>query len=165
MLKPLAFLFCAAALLVIAAPPDNDHPFNGKWNLDKSASTASEDIPDHVVQQIKQKGDELTIQTTWQEPQNGIAPLTLLGIMTTQLKLTTNGSESTNQIGPFKQVSKTTANGNQLVTDWTALVNGATVTGHWTRSLSDDGKGMTLDIKEQTSDGKSNEAHLVFKKK
>jgi hypothetical protein len=85
--------------------------------------------------------------------------------MTTHLTLTTDGQETTNFIGPFKQVSKTTQNGKQLVTDWQAVVNGENVKGQWTRTLSDDGKMMTLEIQESTNDGKSNSGKLTFKRK
>jgi hypothetical protein len=62
-------------------------------------------------------------------------------------------------------VSKTTQSGNQLVTDWTAAdQNGKTVSGHWTRTLSDDGNQMALEVQEEES-GKSNNARLVFRRK
>ena len=138
-----------------------DEGFAGKWVIDKGASTASFEIPDQLTQQIRNKGSELTILTTWREPQDGLAPLGLLGIMTTNLKLSLDGQDATNDIGPFKQVSKTTQNGNQLVTDYTAVVNGEQVTGRWTRTLAADGKQMTLDI-DQKSGSKSNQAKLVF---
>jgi hypothetical protein len=142
-----------------------DEGFSGKWVIDKSASTATADIPDNLTQQIKKKGDTYLIESYWREPHGGIAPLALLGIMTTNLKLGIDGREVRNDIGPFHQVSKTTMNGNQLVTDWTAIVNGQSVKGQWTRTLSEDGKGMTLDIQESTEDGKSNSGKLVFKRK
>jgi hypothetical protein len=167
-LQRMTSLLCLAsfaALLVVAAPPDNDHPFDGKWDLDKASSTASSEIPEHLEQQIKQKGSKITIVSSWREPQDGMAPLALLGVMTTELKLNADGSQATNQIGPFRQVSKTTQDGDHWDTDWTAQVNGAVVKGHWTRKLSDGGRGMILDISEQTPDGKNNQAHLVFHKK
>jgi hypothetical protein len=142
-----------------------DDGFTGKWVIDKQASTATADIPDGLTQQFKKKGDGYTIETTWREPRSGIAPLLLVGIMTTQFKLGTKGEEVKNQVGPFMQASKTTLNGNQLVTDWTAVVNGQAVRGQWTRTLNDAGNSMTLDIKESTDDGKSNTGKLVFNKK
>jgi hypothetical protein len=158
-------LLISALALVAAAPAfPKDSGFNGKWVLDKSASTASFDIPDNLMQQIKTKGSELDILTTWREPANGIAPMGLLGVMTTNLKLNVNGEEERNQFGPFNQVSKTTVNGNQILTDYTAMANGQQVTGHWTRSLSGDGRQMTLEI-TQNSGAQNNQAKLVFHRK
>ena len=163
--RRISTLLFAFAVLFGGVLFSKDTGFNGKWVLDRGASTATFDIPDNLTQEIKPKGSDLTIITTWKEPENGMAPLGLLGIMTTEFKCGTDGQENTNIIGPFKQVSKTTANGNQLVTEWTAGdQNGKTVTGHWTRTLSDDGNQMILEVQEQDS-GKSNNAHLVFRKK
>lgn len=151
---------------ILFAKDSNESRFKGKWVLDRGASTATFDIPENLTQEIKPKGSDLNIITTWREPQNGIAPLGLLGVMTTQYQIGLNGQETTNYVGPFKVVSKTTENGNQLVTDWTAAdQNGKTVTGHWTRSVSDDGRQMTLEIQEQENGGPSNNAKLVFRKK
>lgn len=155
-----------AALAIVFALPvlSKDEGFNGKWMIDKQASTATFDIPDQLMQQIKQKGSDMNIMTTWKEPHGGIAPLGLLGVMTTNLKISVDGQESTNEIGPFKQVSKTTQSANQLKTVYTAVVNGEHVTGNWTRTVSDDGKQMTLEI-DQKSATKTNQAKLVFRRK
>ncbi len=153
----------AAALMALPALPKNDG-FNGKWMIDKSASTADFEIPDNLMQQIKTKGSDMSIQNTWKEPKNGIAPLPLLGIMTTNFTLNLDGKDQINEIGPFKQASKTTRSGNTLVTDYTALVNDENVTGHWVRSLSEDGKQMTLEL-TQTSGAKNSKGKLVFRKK
>lgn len=158
-------LLCAFAVLSGAVLFSKDSGYKGKWVLDRGASTATFDIPDNLTQEIKPKGSDLTIVTTWKEPENGMAPLGLLGIMTTEAKFGLDGQECTNIIGPFKQVSKTTQSGNQLVTDWTAAdQNGKTVSGHWTRTLSDDGNQMALEVQEEES-GKSNNARLVFRRK
>jgi len=157
-------LFVSSAVLAVSILAKDD-AFTGKWALDKSVSTATADIPDGLRQEIKKKGDGYMVETVWREPGNGIAPLALLGIMTTQLALGLDGKETRNQIGPFMQVSKTSQNGNQLVTEWTAVVNGETITGHWTRTLSDDRRSMTLDIQETMTDGKANSGKLVFKRK
>ena len=159
------FLLILVVTVIFALPalPKNDG-FNGKWMLDKNASTASFDIPDNLMQQIKAKGSTLDILTTWREPANGIAPLGLLGVMTTNLKLNLKGQEDRNQIGPFNPVFKSTQNGNQIVTDYTAFSNGQQVTGHWTRSLSGDAKQMTLEITQNTG-AQNNQAKLVFQRK
>jgi hypothetical protein len=165
-LKRFVLIFALAALFVSPVLPKNDG-FSGKWIIDKTASTASFDIPDQLTQEIKTKASNLVIMTTWREPQNGMAPLGLLGIMTTNLRLNLSGQDETNEIGPFKQVSKTTQSGNQLITDYNAAnasTNGEQVSGRWTRTLSGDGRQMTLEI-TQTSGSQSNQAKLVFNRK
>ncbi len=157
LISGLATLFALPVL-----PKDNG--FNGKWMIDKSASTASFDIPDNLMQQIKEKGSDISILSTWREPGNGIAPLPLLGVMTTNLNLKLSNEDAINEIGPFKQASRTTRNGNQLITEYTALVNGENVTGKWVRTLSADGKQMTLEITQQ-SGSKNNQGKLVFNRK
>ena len=165
MLKRLSVAVTLCATIFSGFALAKDSGFKGKWVLDKGSSTATEEIPDNLMQEIKPDGSDLTIITTWREPKSGIAPIALLGIMTTKLQLTANGQEQTNYIGPFKQVSKTTQNGNQMVTDWTAVdENGKTVSGHWTRTLSPDGRQMTLEVQEQ--DGtQQHTAKLVFHRK
>ena len=138
--------------------------FDGKWELDKSQSTATSDIPDGLQQQIKTKGSEMTIQSRWKEPANGIAPLVLLGVITTELKLKTDGTQSTTQIGPFQAVTSTNIDGGSIRTNWQAQVNGQGVTGQWDRSLSPDGKTMTLDIQQTSAEGKNGTAKLVFRR-
>ena len=49
-------------------------------------------------------------------------PLLWVGVMTYELPLSVDGSDKTNQIGPFQQVAKTTIDGNKMTTDWTAHV-------------------------------------------
>lgn len=153
----------SSVLLALPAAAKNDG-FNGKWVIDKGSSSANFEIPDNLTQQIKTKGSDLVILTTWREPANGIAPLGMLGVMTTNLKLSLDGQEQTDNIGPFKQVSKTSQNANEIVTDYNAVVNGEQVTGHWTRTLSDDGREMTLQI-DQKSGSQNNQAKLVFHRK
>src|ERR1035441_5732385 len=157
----LTFVLSALIALPVLAKDDG---FNGKWVIDKNASTANFEIPGQLTQQIKTKGSDLMILTTWREPMSGIAPLGLLGVMTTNLKLNLNGRDATNNIGPFKQVSKTSHNANQMVTDYTAVINNDQVTGHWTRTLSGDGRQMTLEI-DQKSGSQNNQAKLVFHRK
>lgn len=158
MLTRICLIAVLAAGLVLAKDA-----FEGKWVIDKGASTATCDLPESLWQKIKKKGDGYNVETSWREPRNGVAPLVLLGILVTELKL---GADVSNLIGPFLQQSKTTVNGNQMVTEWNAVVNKQPVKGQWTRTLADDGKSMTLDIQESTpEDGKSGAAHLVFKRK
>jgi hypothetical protein len=144
---------------------DGPSGFSGKWELDTSQSTATSDIPDGLQQQIKQKGSQLVIQSKWKEPQNGVAPLVLLGVMTTELKMKTDGTQDNTQIGPFMATSSTSQDGDAMVTKWQTNANGEAVTSQWRRSLSPDGKTMTLEIQETNASGKNGNAKLVFKRK
>jgi hypothetical protein len=160
-------LTCIAALTFLVLPigaKDSRQGFDGKWVLDKHSPKAPQ-VPDDLRQDIRQKGSEVTIQSQFKEPANGIAPLVMLGIMTSSLRLTTDGQEVQNQIGPFAQTSKTTLEGNKMETEWSAVVNGDPVQGHWTRTLSDDGKRMTLTIKETSTKGQAGDATLQFVRK
>jgi hypothetical protein len=156
-------LLLSLSLALFAKDP-KEQGFSGKWSLIKDQSHSTEPLPD-LHQQIKVKGSEVTIQNQFPEPANGIAPLVFLGIMTTSLRLNTDGTEVTNQIGPFAYVSKTTVDGNTMTTDWHAEVNGDPVQGKWVRTLSDDGRQSTLTITETSTKGQNGNATLVFKRK
>jgi hypothetical protein len=163
----ISILSCFAALALLVLPigaKDSRQGFDGKWVLDKHSSKAPE-VPDDLRQDIRIKGSEVTIQSLFKEPANGIAPLLMLGIMVSSLRLTTDGRELQNQIGPFAQTSKTTLDGNKMETEWNAVVNGDQVQGHWTRTLADDGKRMTLHIKESSTKGQGGDATLQFIRK
>jgi hypothetical protein len=139
--------------------------FNGKWVLDKH-STAPSNAPQKLETQIKQDGSGVvTIESRFQEPSNGIVPLLYLGIMANRVKLSTDGQEQQNTIGPFQMASKSTMDGDTLQTDWTATVKDDSVQGHWTQRLSDDGKHMTWEIKESSTHGQQGQATLNFVKK
>lgn len=144
-----------------------DRGFDGKWVLDKHASnTGTVPPPDGLQQTIKNKGNDIVITSVFKEPPNAVAPLLYLGIMTTTLKLNGDGSEAVNQIGPFMQTSKTTITGNGMETEWVAKhTSGDVVNGHWTRTLAPDGKHMTLEIKESSTQGQSGTATLNFVRK
>src|SRR5437763_2344046 len=105
------------ACLLCAGVPGKDAPsgFSGTWDLDKNQSTASSEIPDGLEQQIKHKKTEMVIKSKWMEPQDGIAPLVLLGVMTTELKLNTSGREANKQFGPFMTTMSTTQDGDAVV--------------------------------------------------
>lgn len=162
-----SILLCVAALALCVGPicaKDSRSGFDGKWVLDKHSSKAPE-VPDDLRQEIRIKGSDVTIQSQFKEPANGIAPLLMLGIMVTSLHLTTDGQEIHNQIGPFAQTSKTTLDGNKMETDWNAMVNGDLVQGHWIRTLAEDGKHMTLHVKESSTKGQGGETTLQFVRK
>ena len=153
--------------LAAAASVGGSQSFDGKWVLDKKANNnATTPPPDGLQQTIKTKGNTIDVQSVFKEPANAIAPLLYLGIMTTSLKLNADGSEAVNQVGPFMQTCKTTIEGNKMDTEWVAKhTSGEVVNGHWTRTLSDDGKHMTLEIKESSTKGQSGNATLNFVKK
>jgi hypothetical protein len=139
--------------------------FDGKWELDKAQSTATSDIPDGLEQQIKHKGPGVLIQSRWRELNNATAPMVLLGVMVSELSLKTDGTSSTTQMGPFAASATTKEDGNNMTTNWQTTVNGQAVTGHWTRTLAEDGKSMTLNIEQTSSEGKPGSAKLVFKRR
>jgi hypothetical protein len=150
-----------------AASVGGANSFDGKWVLDKKAgNTATVPPPDDLRQNIKASGGNISIDSTFKEPNNAITPLLYLGIMVTNIKLNPDGSETVNQVGPFMQTSKTTIDGNKMDTEWVAKhTSGEVVNGHWTRTLADDGKHMTLEIKESSTQGQSGTATLNFVKK
>ena len=159
-------IFVGMALLTVSRVPlgAESSAFNGRWVLDKNQSQGS-DLPLGLEQRVKQSGPEITIESKFNEPPTGVVPLVYLGIMTTTLKLDANGQEVQNQIGPFQQASKTTVNGNQMETEWRAMVKGDEVTGHWVRTIADDGKSMEMAIQEKSTQGQHGEATLRFVKK
>ena len=161
----LASTVSALILILLSLPAyPKDDGFSGKWVLDRGAQLP-QGGPGNLESRIKQDNSGLTIESTFREPDNGIVPLVYLGVMTTKLRLSLDGTQQQNAIGPFQMASKTSMNGKQLETEWTAMVKGDQVQGHWTHTLSDDGKHMTLEIKESSTQGQSGQATLHFVKK
>jgi hypothetical protein len=161
-IRLLSLAFLIASISTVSATGKDDG-FSGRWVLDKSQ--ASDNAPGNLEAKMKQDGSGVTIESTFKEPENGIVPLLYLGIMTTKMHLSFDGSTQQNQIGPFQMASKTTVNGNQMDTEWTAVVKDDQVQGHWTHTLSDDGKHMTLEIKENSTQGQTAQATLHFVRK
>ncbi len=159
--KLLSFVLLIALALLAKG---KDEGFSGRWILDK-ASPRPGAAPNNLETKIKKDGSWVTIESSFQEPENGVVPLLYLGIMTTRMRLGANGDQVQNTIGPFQMASKTKVNGNQMETEWTAIEKGDTVNGHWIHKLSDDGRHMTLEIKESDPKGASSEATLYFVKK
>jgi hypothetical protein len=160
----LSVLFVAFSVFAVNAVNARDAGFAGRWVLDKGSERPG-DAPNNLEQRIKQDNSGVTIESTFKEPDNGVVPLLYLGVMTTRLHLTTNGEVQQNQIGPFQIGSKTTISGNQMETEWTAMAKDDQVQGHWTHTLSSDGKHMTLAIKESSTQGHQGEATLHFVRK
>jgi hypothetical protein len=154
-------LFFAVAGLVAAA----DGPvsaFEGKWKLDKK-KTQTKGGPEDLEFEIKADGSNaVVIKSKYREPRTNIYPLMWVGVMTYELPLSSDGSEKTNQIGPFAHVSKTTIDGKKMTTDWRASTENGHVEGQWIRTLSDDGKEMTLQVISKASDGRNMDQTLVF---
>jgi hypothetical protein len=160
----LLFTIAFGVILTLASARDNPDTYAGKWVLDKNAPRPG-DAPNSLETRIKQDNSGLAIESSFKEPDNGVVPLLYLGVMTNKLHLNTDGQEQQTQIGPFMAVFKTTMDGNKLSTDWKAQINGDPVEGHWVHTLSDDGKRMTLDIKESSTHGQHAEATLNFVRK
>jgi hypothetical protein len=153
---------CLAFSVLLAAAGDRGG-FEGKWVLEQDSS-GDETVPVNLVQNVRQKGGDIEVQTTFAEPAGGIVPLLYVGIMTSDLLLSADGSERQNQIGPFQQASKTTLDGTTMTTEWTAVIKGDQVNGKWIRTLDPDGRHMTLEIHE-SSKGKDRQATLKFRRK
>lgn len=158
------FTIAFGFVLAPASAKDNPDSYSGKWVLDKHAPRPG-NAPNDLQTKIRQDHDGLTLESTFKEPQNGVVPLVYLGVMTNKLHLNTNGQEEQTQIGPFMTVFKTTLDGNKLMTDWKAEVNGDPIEGHWVHTLSDDGKHLTLDITESSTHGQHAQATLSFVRK
>lgn len=153
--------FAIVSVLPVYAGEDG---FSGKWILDKRSPRPG-DAPNNLETRIKRDGSGVTIESTFKEPDSATVPLLYLGVMTTKLHLGTGGREEQNRIGPFQMAMKTTIKGNQMLTDWTAEVRGDQVQGHWTHTLSDDGNRMTLEIKEDSTQGRVAQTTLYFVRK
>ena len=155
---------CFGTAAAPAMAKDSPDSYSGKWVLDKKAPRPG-DAPNALETKIKQENDGFTIESSFKEPDNGVVPLLYLGIMTNKLHLSTDGQQNQTQIGPFMAVFQTKADGNKLMTDWKAQVNGDPVEGHWVHTLSEDGKHMTLEIQETSTHGQHAEATLNFVRK
>lgn len=156
-------------LLVIAATlvfPKGKEGFDGKWVVDRKASRAMPPPPEDLTQALRVKSDSVEVSSTWKEPAGGMSPLLYVGILTTDLKLSTNGTESENRFGPFTMNAKTTVEGTRMTTVWSvSSTESGSVQGQWVRTLNPNGKQMTLEIQQTASDGQTRTASLVFTRK
>ena len=164
--KSIALLLTIPLVGVVsrAGTKENADSFSGKWVLDRHSPRPG-DAPNDLETKIKQDNSGLTIESNFKEPDNGVVPLLYLGVMTEKLHLTTDGREQQSQIGPFMAVFKSRLDGNKLTTEWAAQIKGDQVQGHWTHTLSDDGKRMTLEIQEGSTQGQHSEITLYFVRK
>jgi hypothetical protein len=154
-----------AFVLVAAVAAADVSPFVGKWELDKKKTNAVGAPKDLKMEIEKDGGNGIVIKSQYLEPENAVYPLMWVGIMTTQLPLSIDGSEKKNQIGPFAHVSRTQVEGNRMTTDWKAVNEGqGGVEGQWIRTVSPDGKEMELTIISKASDGRNMNQTLYFKR-
>lgn len=121
--------------------------------------------PEDLQVELKQEGSKLIVKSKYQEPKSAVYPLLWVGIMTYELELTTDGTEKVTQIGPFAHNSKTRIEGNKMTTDFVASNDTGKVEGQWIRTLSDDGRQMTLQVLTNASDGRKLDQTLVFRRK
>ncbi len=163
-MRPVAFLTIAFLISSPALVSAKDEGFNGKWVLDKS-SQQPPNAPNHLETKMKQDNSGITIESTFAEPSDGVVPLVYLGLMANKVHLAAGGQVEQNAIGPFQMASKTTMDGTQMQTEWTAMVKGDAVQGNWTQRLSGDGRHMTWEIKESSTQGQHSEATLNFVRK
>jgi hypothetical protein len=157
-------VFSLFALTLSPAFPASTTNFDGKWVLDKDKTQAT-GAPEDLQFEIKQDGPKMVIKSKYREPKNAIYPLLWVGIMTYELELTTDGTEKLTQIGPFAHNSRTRIEGNKMTTEFVASNDTGKVDGRWIRTLSDDGKQMTLQVLTNASDGRKLDQTLVFKRK
>jgi hypothetical protein len=158
------FIFTVFTLTIASAIAANSTGFDGKWVLDKNKTQATGG-PEDLQLEIKQKDNKVVIKSKYIEPRNAIYPLLWVGIMTYELELPTDGTERVTQIGPFAHNSKTKIEGNKMVTDFVASNDTGKVDGQWIRTLSGDGKEMTLQVMTAASDGRKLDQTLFFKRK
>jgi hypothetical protein len=158
------YIFVLFALAMAPAAFAASTGFEGKWVLDKN-KTHAVGAPQDLQIEMKQNGPVMTVKSKYREPENAVYPLLWVGIMTYELDLTTDGTEKVNQIGPFAHNSKTRIEGNKMITDFVASDGPGKVDGHWIRTLSPDGKEMTLQVLTASSDGRKLDQTLVFRRK
>lgn len=159
-MTPKTISIAAFGILTVLAAPVPD--FSGEWKLVSATGTSP---PDEILVQFKQSVTALNVTTQWQEPPNGQYGLTLLGVVTPELKLSTDGREDLNQAGPFVLHSRTRWNGTRLLTSWkTSEFLGSSFHGEWIRSLSGDGRELTWEIHANSSLGQHSDAVLTFRR-
>jgi hypothetical protein len=172
MKRPALLLTGILAAVILASAGSTARNFEGRWVLDKKSPGAAA-APQDLTQQIKIDGSQMIIRSKFAQPKNGIYPMLWVGIMTEELALTTDGTEAQKSIGPFQLRAKTNQDGDALVTNFTANMEngsapgqkGGSVEGQWSRRLSEDGKLMTLQIKNKASDGRVLDTTLNFHRK
>lgn len=151
------------ALLTCSAAAAKHDGFSGTWLLDKDCPQPP-NAPMDLKTKIKQKDSRVTLESTFREPAGGVVPLIYLGVMTERMKLATNGRPQDNRFGPFLMRTQTRLQGNQMITDWVAVVGKAQVDGHWTHTLKD-ADHLILEIRQHSATGEEREATLYLVRK
>lgn len=155
-------LFALSALLAAAcftAPADSKPDFSGEWklNVDKS-NFGPMPAPTTATRKIVHKDPDVNIESSQSGPQ---------GDMTTNIKFTTDGKETTNTINtPNGDIEiKTTGSwdGKEIKTNNKLNIQGMDITSEERMSLSEDGKVMTNTQKISTPQGDF-ETSMVFEK-
>src|SRR5260370_19738309 len=167
--RVISFAMVGAIVLAVAlwkgraqqsAVPD----FSGDWRVVSATGTTP---PEEFTMQVTQSSTSLRVTAHWTEPANGEYGLTLLGLTTPEVILSTDGHEDLNQAGPFVLHTRTLWSGAaRLVTNWsTSEFLGASFQGQWVRSLSPDGHEMTIEIHANSSKGQHSEAVLKLQRR
>ncbi|MBC8167086.1 MAG: hypothetical protein H7Y20_14605 [Bryobacteraceae bacterium] len=166
MTRLLSFSLAFTIMTTVALAEDaSANPFIGKWEIDTKKTQAA-GVPGDLKTEIRKSGDHaIVVKSRYQEPKTSVYPLLWVGVMAYELPLNTDGTERQNQIGTFMHVSKTTFDGNAMTTDWRATIEKGNVEGKWIRTLSPDGKEMTLQIVAKASDGRQMDQKLIFKRR
>ena len=152
-------LLCLAAL---AASPAGTPDFSGEWRLESNIGAAA---PAGFTLQIRQTGTALEVRARWDAPKDGKYGLTLLGVVTPELRLSTSGAESLNQAGPFVLHSRSRWEGEKLITDWhSSAFQGQSFRGTWTHRVSDDRHKLILEIAAASGSETWSHAQLVFRR-
>ena len=127
-----ALLLTSLAVALAAAPPD----LSGAWkaNLAKSDFGAIPP-PTSMTTKIDHKEPSLKVSTIFAGDQDE---------MTFERNLLTDGSESTNQFGPFTLKSKAKWEASVLLVDSKGSTDNGDVTSKEKWTLSEDGKTLTV---------------------
>jgi beta-lactamase regulating signal transducer with metallopeptidase domain len=136
--------------------PEPQTDFSGRWELDKAQSDLPSPFPDNLVEVIDQHGSEFKVTTTSKDwNTNKPIAISLFALMAPEFSTTTDNKETVQPFGPGQIGSRTHWAGNDLLTDWTLERNSESqdkpyvtvaVTGHWVRSLSNDGNTQIIEV-------------------
>jgi hypothetical protein len=141
------------------AQPAQVPDFSGEWRVVSATGAAP---PDGFVMHVQQSSMALRITEQHQDAQTG---LTLLGLTSPEVSLSTDGREDLNQAGPFVLHVRSQWSGARLITNWTTSEYlGVSFQGQWVRFLSADGREMTIEIHANSSKGQHSDAVLKFQR-
>jgi hypothetical protein len=131
--KILAALMLTSLAVALAAAPPN---LSGAWKANLAKSYFGQmPAPTSMATKIDHKEPSLKISTTFVGDQ---------GEMTFERNLQTDGSETTNQFGPFTMKSKAKWEGSVLVVDSKGSTDNGDVAVKEKWTLSEDGKTLTV---------------------